>query len=471
MKSNYFEVLSKVKTTNFSNGLIQKLFKTFKVQSILTRSNIKKEKGHSILQLIYTLFVINIDNFRSIYSGLKHLSCEKMIDPIMNMMGNINYDWKGALFRVAKVYEKIQPSTDDDKMIIIDDSSNTKTGKKVDFTSWFYNHAEDEYFRGFQTVMASYYNGFQSIPLSFIFKIGNYRKYNSKNIRKYPKGSKMRGIVRSSKKSKTQIVMQMLKQTLKRRFDFSYVLWDSWYTCAESIKFIFDRLVSKDIHLVSMVKRDGRYYHYRGKYYQQHQLFFKAGRNWNKIEGGDIKYKEIVVDYIDSRQKTDNENRDKLGKVKLVFVKYPDVEEYRILLSTDIDLNGVDILEKYLRRWSIEQLFKNLKQHFGYNQCMSGKYEVLVADFTIRCVFYIIMAYRREYYRSQSMMEVILEFYKEFYENTLEKLIQKVLYDSIVKIINHAKSLGIKTIKELENNLDKIFVDIFNRPIEKIVPD
>lgn len=73
----------------------------------------------------------------------------------------------------------------------------------------------------------------------------------------------------------------------------------------------------------------------------------------------------------------------------------PNVERYRILLSTDLQLSGVEILEKYLCRWSIEMMFKNMKQYFGYNQCMSGKYEVLVADFTIRCIFYNMLAYRR----------------------------------------------------------------------------
>lgn len=346
MKSNYFEAFNKVKTSISSDGVIQKLFKTFKFQSRLTRSNIKKEKGHSILSLIYILFLITIENFTSIYSGLKHLSQEKLIDPILDMMSQEDYDWKGLLYRIGKIFEKQQAPADKDKMIIIDDSSNKKEGDKIDYISWFYDHAKDTYYKGYQTVMATYYNGFQSIPLSFIFKIGNYRRFDSQNTRRYTKGSKINSLVKYAKKSKTKIVIQMIKQILKRRFDFSYVLWDSWYTYSESIKFVFDRLVKKGINLVSMVKRDDRYYCHKGKYYKYYQLFIKAGRNWESIKGSDVKYKEIEVDYIDSSQNKKMEARNKIGKVKLVFVQYPNVERYRILLSTDLQLSGVDVFCK-----------------------------------------------------------------------------------------------------------------------------
>jgi len=470
MKTNYFEAFNKVKTEISSDGMIQQLFKTFSFQSLLTRSNIKKERGYSILSLLYILFLITIENFTSIYSGLEHLSQEKLIDPLLDMMKDEDYDWKGLLYRAGKIFEKKQAPTEKDKMLIFDDSSNKKEGNKVDFISNFYDHAKDAYYKGYQTVMATYYNGFQSIPLSFMFKIGNYRKFNSKNTRRYKKGSKISSIVKYAKKSKTQIVTQMIKQIMKRKFEFSYVLWDSWYTYSASMKFVFNRLVEKGINLVSMVKRDERYYHYKGKFYKYHHLFIKAGRDWESISGSDVKYKEIEVDYLDSSQDKKKELKAKLGKVKLVFVKYPNVEKYRILLSTDLQLSGVEILEKYLCRWSIEMMFKNMKQYFGYNQCMSGKYEVLVADFTIRCIFYTMLSYRREYLKSQSMGEIILEFYKDLYENTLQKLINSVIYNKVTKILNYAIEKGIETVQELKKNLTKVFKELFNRPIEKISP-
>ncbi len=355
-------------------------------------------------------------------------------------------------------------------MLIIDDTKKEKTGKKVDFLSWFYDHLDNTYYRGFQNVMCSYFNGFQSIPLSFHLKIGNYRRIDSDNKKEYESGSAMQSTAKYAKKKKSQIVTQMIKQVMKRRFDFSYVLWDSWYTYSESIKFVFNRLVDKDIHLISMVKRDSRYYHYKGRYLKEHQLFKEAGRKWDKEEDSGIKYKSIVVDYLDSSGDEDKENYPKLGKVKLVFVKYPNVDSYRILLSSDTELSSLEILEKYLYRWSIESMFKNLKQYFGYDQNMTGKYAVQVADLTVRCVFYTMMAYLREYNREKSMRGILFDFYRELYENTLEEFLDKFFMRRIKELLKYALSKGIKKVSDLKNNLHEIYESLFSRPVEKISP-
>lgn len=470
MKFNCLEELNKVKIKQISNATLEKLFNTFRIQSRLTRSGIKKERGHSIISLIYIMFTVLMEGERSIFAGLKKLFSKSLRTPIFDMLDNPNYDWKGFLYRIAKEFEKNQKDNDKAKMLIIDDTKKEKTGKKVDFLSWFYDHLDNTYYRGFQNVMCSYFNGFQSIPLSFHLKIGNYRRIDSDNKKEYESGSAMQSTAKYAKKKKSQIVTQMIKQVMKRRFDFSYVLWDSWYTYSESIKFVFNRLVDKDIHLISMVKRDSRYYHYKGRYLKEHQLFKEAGRNWDKEEDSGIKYKSIIVDYLDSSGDEDKENYPKLGKVKLVFVKYPNVDSYRILLSSDTELSSLEILEKYLYRWSIESMFKNLKQYFGYDQNMTGKYAVQVADLTVRCVFYTMMAYLREYNREKSMRGILFDFYRELYENTLEEFLDKFFIRRIKELLEYALSEGIKKVSDLKDNLYEIYESLFSRPVEKISP-
>lgn len=468
MELKYLKELNKVKINTISNATLDKLFKTFRVKSRLTRSGIKKERGHSVISLIYIMFTVLMEGKRSIFAGLKKLFSKSLRTPIFDMLDNPNYDWKGFLYRIAKEFEKKQKDNKKDKMLIIDDTKKKKTGKKVDFLSWFYDHLEDTFYKGFQNVMCSYFNGFQSIPLSFHLKIGNYRRIDSDNKREYERGSKMKSIAKYAKKKKSRIVIQMIKQIMKRRFDFSYVLWDSWYTYSESIRFVFNRLVNNSIHLISMVKKDSRYYYYKGKYLQEYQLFKKAGKTWNKEEDSGIKYKSIIVDYLDSSGDEDIKDRSKLGKVKLVFVKYPNVDSYRILLSSDTGLSSLEILEKYLYRWSIESMFKNLKQYFGYNQNMTGKYSVQVADLTIRCVFYIMMAYLREYNREKSMRGILFDFYRELYEKVLEEFLDNILIKRIEKLLDYAISEGIHRVSELKNNLYEIYDSVFNRPVEKI---
>lgn len=470
MKFTHLEELNKVKIQTINNGSLNKLFNTFRFKSRLTRSKIKKERGHSIISLISIIFTVLMEGKRSIYAGLKSIFSESLRTPLFDMLENPNYDWKGLLYRIAKEFEKNQKENNKDKMIIIDDTKKEKTGKKVDFISWFYDHLENTYYRGFQNVMCSYFNGFQSIPLSFHLKIGNYRRIDSDNKREYEQGSKMKSIVKYAKKKKSKIVIQMIKQIMKRRFDFSYILWDSWYTYSESIKFVFNRLVKKDIHLISMVKRDGRYYYHKGEYLQENKLFYKAGRNWNKEKDSGIRYKEIIVEYLDSSGGETLADRPKLGKVKLVFIKYPNVDSYRILLSSNIGLSSLEILQKYLYRWSIESMFRNLKQYFGYDQNMTGNYSVQFADLSIRCVFYIMMAYLKEYNRDKSMGVIIFEYYREIYENTLVEYLDHFLLKRMKTMLEYAILKGIEKVSELKDNLYEIYEYLFIRPVEKISP-
>jgi len=46
----------------------------------------------------------------------------------------------------------------------------------------------------------------------------------------------------------------------------------------------------------------------------------------------------------------------------------------------------MEILSIYLRRWSIEVVFKDLKQNFGFYQSKSSKYAPQIGDLNIRCI-------------------------------------------------------------------------------------
>ena len=79
-------------------------------------------------------------------------------------------------------------------------------------------------------------------------------------------------------------------------------------------------------------------------------------------------------------------------------------------------LHSQEILHLYLRRWPIEYIFKKLKQYFGYDQSKSSNYAAMIADFTIRCGFYIMVCHIREIENQKTMYQVLCEFYEELFD-------------------------------------------------------
>jgi len=69
-----------------------------------------------------------------------------------------------------------------------------------------------------------------------------------------------------------------------------------------------------------------------------------------------------------------------------------------------------------MRRWSIECIFKEIRQYFGYNQSKSSNYAAMVADLTIRYVFYIMFCYRKEQNNYKPMGQIVADFYQELFE-------------------------------------------------------
>ena len=94
-----------------------------------------------------------------------------------------------------------------------------------------------------------------------------------------------------------------------------------------------------------MCKLDKRQYLVDKKLLNAHQLITKNERK-NSIYSRKYKstYISLVVDY-------------KGEKVRLFFIRYNNIKNWTILLTTDLTLSFVGAIELYQIRWTIEVLF------------------------------------------------------------------------------------------------------------------
>jgi len=446
-----------------------KLFKKFKLTTFLNQTGIVKEKGHRIEKLIFIMLLIMLEDSRSLFQGMAKMFSTKYKTPVNDFLNNKNYNWRNFLYKIAKRSQDLFCArSNQENMLIFDDTSKKKTGFKIEYLSWFRDHCKNKYFKGFQMIVAAQFNGKSINPIDFELKIGKQATKNSKR-KKYPKKSHLEQRVRFAKQKKTEIVLQMLKRAVQRKFDFRYILWDSWFNCNLILKYVFQVLKFKNIDLISMVKRGNKKYKFGDNFYTIKELYRKAGR-WHRDSVSGIKHKPIFVWVLDVDSKMKTSERDILGQIKLCFYKYPDVKKFKVIMSTNLELSEMEVLEKYLCRWAIEVMFRDMKQYFGYDQNKASKYSAQIADFTIRCVFYIMFNYRKEKEPQSSMYQVLLKFKTDLFESLLDRYVKLCIIKRFKEILYYAKDLGYTQIDELIKDSDDVLELFFkcDVPIDKI---
>ena len=88
--------------------------------------------------------------------------------------------------------------------------------------------------------------------------------------------------------SKITLMIEMIKRLIARKIHFDYILADSWFACAEVIKFVTSRHIK--CHYLGMIKMGKTKYHYNRKDYTAKALVAlfdhpKKGRKYSRSLG------------------------------------------------------------------------------------------------------------------------------------------------------------------------------------------
>ena len=453
---------SQVKSQEITISRIQQLMEAFHTDEFLLKSQIDKKKGISPSRILFDLFLMVIQNNRSISEGMRDLQTQKHKSTIYEFLSNPNLDWRKFLLMLAKYFSN-QYKADEkkDSYLIIDDTPKKKSGTHGEYLSRFRDHANHVSYTGYEALFSAWSNGRTCIPVDFELKIGQKRSKNSKRG-KYKKGSHIKNRIKLAKMKKTDLSIIMIKRARKHKLLFNYILWDSWFNNSKAFKYVYEKLVPKDIHLISMVKQSKDKYQLNNVEMRANELFELAG-SWKTIESNKVKYKSIVIDIVDKTSRS-KKNRPVIGKAKLCFFRFPKQKkgEYKIIMSTNINLSEEEILEKYSHRWSIEVMIKDLKQHLGFDQSMSSKYSSMVNNISIRCAFYIMLCSMKDRGSRKSIYIVMFEVSNDIQNYCLEYFILNMFKRLTKELLEFSLQKGLKYIKDLLEQLD-IAVNSFLR--------
>jgi DDE superfamily endonuclease len=220
-------------------------------------------------------------------------------------------------------------------VLIIDDSIEEKPyTDENDIVCWHYDHAKDRLLKGINFLTALYSSQGVSIPVGFHL-VAKTEKYVD------PKTHKEK---RRSSVSKNEVCRDLIKQAVKNRIPFRFVLFDVWFASAENMVFLKQHqhrdfiCPLKTNRKVALSKADKQ----QGRYVRVDTLELEAQAT-----------REIYLEGVDFP----------LTLVKQAFTNEDGSSGIRYLVSSDTTLSFTDITTTYHERWGVECYHKSLKQN------------------------------------------------------------------------------------------------------------
>ena len=220
-------------------------------------------------------------------------------------------------------------------VLILDDSIEEKPyTDENDIVCWHYDHSKDRLLKGINFLTALYSSQGVSVPVGFhlVAKTETYID---------PKTQKEK---RRSPVSKNTVCQELIKQAVRNRIPFRFVLFDVWFASAETMGFIKQHQhrdficplkTNRKVALSQADKQQGRYVRV-----DTLELEVQATRAIY-LEGVDF---PLVV-------------------VKQVFTNEDGSSGIRYLVSSDTTLSFEDVTTTYHERWGVECYHKSLKQN------------------------------------------------------------------------------------------------------------
>ena len=237
------------------------------------------------------------------------------------------------LWRIVKPF--VRQIQQDDGVMIVDDSIAEKpSSDENDIVCWHYDHAHDRMVKGINFLSCLYHVAGRSLPVGFAV-IAKTETYLDKKDGK-PK--------RRSPISKNELYQEQLRRAVQNQIPFRYVLNDVWYSSADNMKFVKNKL-KKDFIMPLKANRKvavGLQAKLRGQFVRVDALTLEAQTRL-----------EVYLEGVEFP----------LFLVKQIFVNKDGSTGVQYLVTSAVNLTADEITTLYQKRWSVEPYHKSLKQN------------------------------------------------------------------------------------------------------------
>lgn len=375
---------------NFDDLQFFSAFRKLNLKSIAQSSNIKKEQGIEAFDILTVMILLSFIG-KTVHHFTQH--CKNSFfqiakkDTFYRFSENPKINWRRFLFNISlKIISDLKKYVSfENSVLVIDDTTIIKTGKKIEELSWVYDHTLGKPVKGFHALVLGFCDGNSIIPVDFSIHGGSKKVSDSVVSTKIDMRTSA-GIRRKEiNKKRTDVACEMLQRAYNKGVEAKYVLFDSWFCYPSIVKKIYNDI---GFEIVSRIKDSSRI---MVKY---NNKVFSTKNFCNKI----LSRSRRSVICMNKEKLIVSEAKCTFGDIDIkILLCKPEKENTQkksvILMSTNTDLSAEEIISIYTKRWSIETMFKENKQKLLLGKQHSRKFEANICFITLSLVRYAIMAY------------------------------------------------------------------------------
>ena len=386
-------------------------------------------------------------------------------DTFYRFLSRDTYDWRKILATVSwqlwrKVQEKRTTEATAPVCLMVDDTDYPKRGVQTELIGKVFSHVTHSMMLGFKALFLGITDGKSQMLIDFALvgeegKKKNYglkqKQLDARFSKEHAEDSHTAKRIKEYNQSKIALMIEMIKRVIKQKIHFDYILADSWFACAEIIKFVTSRHVK--CHYLGMIKMSRTKYTYQGKELTANQLVAlfdhpKKGRKYSRSLG----CYHITVDVTFAGR-----------NVRLFFCKRGKWAKWNGLITTNRQLCFIDAYRIYSMRWSLEVVFKESKQNLGLGKYQMRNFSSQIAMTAITAMQHNLLSTARRF----SDYETIGGLFKDAAMSSVELTLTERIWDMILEMVREiAECFNIEDEQILDmlvNRSDKLshFVEIY----------
>ena len=318
-------------------------------------------------------------------------------DVFYSFMAKDNIDWRNVVYRItSKIVQKIVIRHDHKKshlpaVLIADDSDLPKMGMRMESIGKIFSHVHQKCILGYKALMLCWSDGKSQFMLDASLH-GEKGKIDGKEqgltaaqrSRRYSRERDETSHIAKRKEeyfmSKGAKLIEMVKRAVKSKIPFDYLLVDSWFTNTGLVDFVCH--CKKKFHLLGMAKM--------------------SNTKYRTTDYGEANAKQLV-EKLTRRKKVRYSRRYRchyacvdamLGdrEVRLFFCRRGKREGWKILLTTNLNLDFMQAYEIYSMRWAIEVFFSDAKRLLNLAGCSARDFSSQIAHVSLVMIRYNLLS-------------------------------------------------------------------------------
>lgn len=278
-------------------------------------------------------------------------------------------------------------------VLVIDDTSCKKWGIKTEGAKLQYSSTEDRLLNCNVVVVSAYADRVKRYPL-------NLKPYIPEEDLSLPitddsfyskDGSLIHNEEKREFKSKIDQAKELVDDAIQKRLEFSDVVFDSWYFANHFVKYLDEKGCSW------ITEADGaRLISFRHKWRRANELLKLIPIT---------KFRRVTVSTVDGKEKpfyiySFRTRIKRIPRSLLVVVSIgqwskDDPKDVHIYVTNHLALNGQEVVQRYAMRWSIECIFRDLKENVAFDHYQVRTIEAITRHWHLATLAYTFLLWCR----------------------------------------------------------------------------